>query len=87
MRVISTASTAQHRLKQQSRRKLKACNDLAGLSSYPLFLQRQWFQPEIAGALRGHIRTLILELFISQASAMVRVPLVKLPLNLTPRTA
>ena len=44
-------------------------------------MQRQWFQPEIAGALRGHIRTLILELFISQASTMVRVALMKLPLN------
>ena len=47
----------------------------AGLSSYPLFMQRQWFQPEIAGALRGHIKTLILELFISQASTPVRASL------------
>ena len=46
-------------------------NGPAGLSSYPLFMQRQWFQPEVAGALRGHIRNLILELFVSQASALV----------------
>ena len=53
----------------------------AGLSGYPLFMQRQWFQPEVAGALRGHIRNLILELFISQASTVLRVALMKLPLN------
>lgn len=49
----------------------------AGLSSYPFFMQKQWFQPEIAGALRAHIKTLILELFISQVSTPVRVPLME----------
>ena len=53
----------------------------AGLSTYPLFMQRQWFQPEIAGALRGHIRNLILELFIRQASITVELPLMEMPLN------
>lgn len=41
---------------------------LAGLSTYPLFMQKQWFQPENAGALRAHIKTVILELFLAQVS-------------------
>jgi len=40
----------------------------AALSAYPLFMQKQWFQPENAGALRGHIKIIILELFLSQVS-------------------
>ena len=40
-------------------------------------MQKQWFQPEIAGALRGHIKILILELFINQASILVRTLLMK----------
>ncbi len=42
-------------------------------------MQRQWFQPEVAGALRGHIRNLILKLFVSQASTVAESSL--LPLN------
>lgn len=38
----------------------------AGLSSYPLFMQEHWFQPGNASALRAHIKTIILELFIQQ---------------------
>ncbi len=44
---------------------------LAGLSAYPLFMQKHWFQPENAGALRAHIKTIILELFLAQVRCPV----------------
>jgi hypothetical protein len=38
----------------------------AGLSTYPLFCQQQWFYPGNASALRGHIRAVLLRLFVEQ---------------------
>ncbi len=43
----------------------------AGLSTYPLFMQKHWFQPDNAGALRAHIKTIVLELFLAQVSCLV----------------
>ena len=52
---------------------------LAGLSSYPLFMQKHWFQPDNAGALRAHIKTIILELFLDQVSRPVSLPAAHCP--------
>lgn len=47
----------------------------AGLSSYPLFMQEHWFQPGNASALRAHIKTILLELFIQQVRHPASPPL------------
>lgn len=40
--------------------------ELEGFSTYPLFCQQQWFFPGNASALRGHIRNVLLQLFMEQ---------------------
>ncbi len=37
-------------------------------------MQKHWFQPDNAGALRAHIKTIILELFLGQVSRPVSLP-------------
>ncbi|BDA46428.1 probable Sentrin-specific protease 7 at N-terminal half [Coccomyxa sp. Obi] len=42
-------------------------SELLGLSEYPLFLHHKWFYPGNASKLRGHLRWLLLKLFVDQA--------------------